>query len=185
MKIIFLDRDGVISRYTPNDYVKTWREFSFLPHAAAGCKLLTDADYRIVLISNQGGIRKGLFTEDDLADITARMIAELRIRGTDIHRAYYCIHTEEENCSCRKPKTGLFLKAEEELGPLDFSRTFFIGDTEMDVQAGKNTGSKTILVLSGKIRTPEETAAWKIKPDFIAKNLVEAAKIVLKNHENP
>ena len=68
----------------------------------------------------------------------------------EIYKIYYCTHREDENCNCRKPKVGLFLKAKEEIGNIDFSKTFFIGDSKKDIIAGEKIGTKTVLVLSGE-----------------------------------
>lgn len=181
MKIVFIDRDGVISILIPNDYIKKWEEFEFIPQGVEGLKILSDAGYKVIIISNQSGVNKGLFTEKDLEKITENMIKELKNKGIEnILKVYYCIHTKEENCDCRKPKVGLFKKAEEEFGKIDFSKTFFIGDSDIDVIAGKNIGAKTILVLTGKIRASQETEEWEIKPDYIFPSLKEAAEFILK-----
>lgn len=184
MKLVFIDRDGVISIFTPNDYIKKWEEFKFIEEGVEGLKILNDAGYKVIIISNQSGVNKGLFTQKDLDEITENMLKELRKKGiNNILKVYYCIHTKEENCNCRKPKTGLFKKAEEEIGKIDFSKTFFIGDSDTDVIAGKNIGAKTILVLTGKTKTEEETEGWEIKPDYIFPSLKEAAEFILRMEE--
>ncbi|MCD6407589.1 HAD-IA family hydrolase, partial [bacterium] len=92
----------------------------------------------------------------------------------EILKVYYCIHTEEENCPCRKPKPGLLLKAKEEIKDFEFSETYFIGDTEKDIKAGKSVGTKTVLLLSGATK-PQDIEKFEEKPDFIFNNLKEAA----------
>jgi len=179
MKTVFLDRDGVISIFTPNDWIKTWGEFRFIPGAIDGLKKLCDSGYRIVIISNQAGINKGIFTKESLDLLTGKMIEVLKKQDIEIAGIYYCTHTAEENCSCRKPKPGLFFTAQEKLGNINLKDTFFVGDSEIDVQAGKAAGTKTILVLSGKTKSAEETNSWPFKPDFIAGDLSAAAKIIL------
>ena len=181
MKTVFLDRDGVISRFTPNDYVKKWEEFEFVPGAIEALTRLSRAGYRLVIISNQGGVHKGIFTEESLSGVTRRMEAVLEKHGVGLDRVYYCLHTAEENCDCRKPKPGLFHRAAGELGSLDLGAAYFVGDSNIDVQAGRNAGTKTILVLSGNTRTAEETDGWPVKPDFIARDLNEAADIIMKD----
>lgn len=178
-KIIFLDRDGVISEFTPRDYIKSWEEFKFIPAAFKGLKALTDNNYKIILISNQGGVNQGLFSEKALQEITSRMRDALRSQGIEIYGVYYCIHSPGENCGCRKPKTGLFRQAERDIGPVNFPEAFFIGDSAKDIQAGKSAGTKTILLLSGETRTSEEVRGWETKPDFIAADILEAAGIVI------
>ncbi|MCM8771716.1 MAG: HAD-IIIA family hydrolase [Candidatus Omnitrophica bacterium] len=185
MKLVFLDRDGVISIFTPNDYIKKWSEFEFIPEGIEGLKILKSAGYKVIIISNQAGVNKGLFTMDDLNEITENMLEELRKKGIDnILKVYYCIHKKEENCECRKPKIGLFKKAEEDFGKIDFSKTYFIGDSDIDIIAGKNIGTKTILVLTGKTKSKEEVENWEIKPDYIFNDLKEAVKFIVKIEKN-
>lgn len=184
MKTIFLDRDGVISVFTPRDYIKKWEEFSFLPHAIEGLTTLAQNNYRIVVISNQAGVNKGIFSLEDLNNITEKMASILKEKGVKIEKFYYCVHTEEEKCNCRKPQTGLLYKAQAELRGIKFENSFFVGDTEIDIQTGKAAGTKTILVLSGKTKKIEDTYTWDAKPDFIAGNLKEAADIVIREAKN-
>lgn len=180
-KTIFLDRDGVISIFTPNDWIKTWEEFKFIPGAVKGLKKLFDSGYRIVIISNQAGVGKGVFTKQSLDRLTEKMLEALKKHGVGIEKIYYCLHTPEENCGCRKPKPGSFFKAQTELGGIDLENAFFVGDTEIDIQAGKSAGTKTILVLSGRTKDAGETTSWPVKPDHIAPDLPAAAGIVISN----
>lgn len=179
MSIVFLDRDGVISIFVPRDFLKSWEEFAFLPAAFEGLKLLNEAGFSPVVISNQSGVNRGLFTREALDDLTARMLEELKRRGAPLAGVYYCVHRDDENCDCRKPGTGLFRQAERDFGPVDYPSTFFIGDARTDIEAGKKAGLRTILVLSGRTTSPDETADWPVKPDFVAPDLVAAARIVI------
>lgn len=182
MKIIFLDRDGVINKDPGNrDYVKSWDEFYFLPRAIEAIKKLTDAEYNIVIISNQAGVNKGLYTEKDVATITKNMLKEIEKQGAKIKAVHYCIHRDEDECNCRKPKTGLFKKALSELGILRDEvgdPTYFIGDGLTDVEAGKKEGYKTILLLCGKSNA-EDVKDWKVKPDYVVKDLWEAVNLII------
>ncbi|MDD3725605.1 MAG: HAD-IIIA family hydrolase [Candidatus Ratteibacteria bacterium] len=184
MKTVFLDRDGVISIFTPDDYIKNWGEFRFIDGAIDGLKRLYNSGYQIIIISNQAGVNKGLFTLDDLNDITEKMKDVLKKEGIELAGVYYCTHTAEENCGCRKPKPGLFYKAIEDLGDIKFHNVFFIGDSEIDVKAGKEVGLKTILVLSGKTRNVKETENWEIRPDFIFNDLNEATDFIIKGEKD-
>ncbi|MCX5657812.1 MAG: HAD-IIIA family hydrolase, partial [Candidatus Omnitrophica bacterium] len=130
-KIIFLDRDGVINRDPAEKrYVTRWSDFEFLPYAVATLKKLNKHGYDIIVASNQAGISRGLFTLKDLELINKRMLEALAKEGARIKAAYYCHHHDEDNCSCRKPKTGLFVKAIEnlEIGKFRWQDTYFIGD---------------------------------------------------------
>jgi len=179
MKPVFLDRDGVISVFTPDDYIKTWEEFQFLPGAIEGLKKLNDAEFSIIVISNQAGVGKGVMTQAALNQITDKMLSVLKENGISILKIYYCPHTSEDNCACRKPKTGLFEMANRDFGPIDFSKAFFVGDSSIDIEAGESIGARTILVLSGRTGVREEIDGWKIKPNFVAKDLSEAADIII------
>ncbi|MFA6321766.1 MAG: HAD family hydrolase [Candidatus Omnitrophota bacterium] len=182
MKAIILDRDGVINKdpagWTEHSYVTRWEDFYFLPGAKEALKLLNEAGYDIILISNQGGVSKKFFSQEALDKVTANMLGEIEAGGAKIKKVYYCVHQDKDNCDCRKPKTGMFVRAEKELG-IKSGGAYFIGDGKMDVEAGSRMGLKTILVLSGKT-APEAVAEWAIKPDHVFKNLLEAVVFILK-----
>ncbi len=182
MKIIFLDRDGVINKDPGNrDYVKSWDEFYFLPRAIEALKKLTDKGYEIVVISNQAGVNKGLYSQRDLDEITKNMLKRIEKEGAKIKAIYYCIHQDEDNCDCRKPKIGLFKKALNELGISHCEITnpaYFIGDGLADIEAGKSAGYKTILLLCGKSNA-EDIENWQIKPDYVVRDLWEAVNLVI------
>ena len=118
----FLDRDGVINRQLPDDYVKTWREFEFLPRAKEALRLLTEAGLRLVIVTNQRGIARGLMTEADLQDIHTRMLAELSDAGAQIAAIYCCPH-DHGQCRCRKPQPGMLRQAQMDFPAIDFART--------------------------------------------------------------
>ncbi len=180
MKLAFLDRDGVISIFTPDDYIKKWEEFQFLPGSIEGLKLLLENGFKIVIVSNQAGVSRKIFTEEDLNDVTQKMLQELKKNGIEIFKVYYCIHKPEDNCNCRKPKTGMIEKFISEYGDFERNKAFFVGDSDVDIELGAKMGMKTILVLSGKTKSIEETEKWNYKPDFIVENLKEAARIMSK-----
>jgi len=184
MKVIFLDRDGVINQYPGDaDYVKSWDEFYFLTGAKSALRDLKTAGFRIFVISNQAGVSKGIFSEEKLDEITENMLKDLEADNIHIDGVHYCIHRDEDHCSCRKPKTGLLDRVMSELeekgAPLELKESFFIGDTIRDMETGKRAGLKTILVFSGKEK-PENKKSWSIHPDFTASSLLEAAHIILR-----
>lgn len=177
-RVIFLDRDGVINRDPTGGYVTNWEDFHFLDGSKEAIKKLTDSGYEVILISNQAGVAKGLYTLEALDEITRRMTAEIEKAGGKIGSVFYCPHRDEDNCDCRKPKTGLFRKATEGLD-IDFGKTYFIGDGVMDIEAGRNAGCKTILVLSGKTSI-DDRENWTAQPDYIFKDLLEAVNWLLE-----
>lgn len=177
-KAIFLDRDGVINKDPGfGGYVTSWKEFEFLPGALEALKKLSRAGYEIIVISNQAGVAKGLYTLQDLNEITKNMLKGIKEAGAKIRSVHYCPHRDEDDCNCRKPKTGLLLQATDGL-KVAFSDTFFVGDNRRDILAGKAAGCKTIFVLSGNTRLED----LDVKPNFIARDLLQAVeKIVLKS----
>jgi len=153
-------------------------EFSFIGGSIEALRRLKDAGYRICLISNQGGISKGYFTQGELDKLNKKMLEEIEKSGGKIDELYYCPHHDKDNCECRKPKTGLIEQAVRK-GAADLKDTFIIGDSIRDIEAGKRMGMKTIFVSSGK--TPgSKTKDWTIQPDYIKKDLLEAVECILK-----
>ena len=181
MRTIFIDRDGVINKdpggWTEHSYVTEWKDFHFLPGVFEALKLLNKNGMRVVVISNQGGVGKGYFTKEKLNKLNSIMLEEINRNGGRIEGVFYCIHKSEDNCDCRKPKTSLFEKAAREYG-IDFEDTYFVGDSLVDVQAGKRIGCRTVFVLSGK--TPsDEMDKWAERPDYVFKDLLGFTKWLL------
>ncbi|MGB9734576.1 MAG: D-glycero-beta-D-manno-heptose 1,7-bisphosphate 7-phosphatase [Conexivisphaera sp.] len=140
---VFLDRDGVIC-YDVH-YMRSPDQFELMPGVAEGIRRLNGAGFLVVVATNQSGIRRGYFTEEDLARIHARMLEELGRRGARIDAIYYCPCLPEEDCECRKPRPGMLLRAAEELG-IDLGRSYMVGDKALDVEAGRAAGCTTVLV---------------------------------------
>jgi len=183
MKVIFLDRDGVINRYPgDSDYVKSWSEFKFLPEVKPSLKRLNDRGFKIVIVSNQAGISKGIYAQETLDLITKNMLKELNDAKIDIAGVYYCTHREADNCPCRKPKTGLIDMAVNKLKNKglepELNQSYFIGDTIRDIETGRAAGLKTILLFSGKEK-PDNKDKWAILPDYTAKNISRAVDFIL------
>lgn len=112
MKTIFLDRDGVINYNPPNrGYVRKWAEFTFIPNARRAIRELSESGYRIIVITNQSGIGRGLYSEEDVADIHSKMVSEISKAGGTIDAVYYCPHRPDAGCECRKPKPGMLTRA--------------------------------------------------------------------------
>jgi len=185
VRAIFLDRDGVINKdpggWTKYDYVTRWEDFHFLPGALEALKKLNRNGMKTILISNQAGVSKGYFSKEELNKVTGRMLGAINKKGGAIEKVYYCIHRNEDNCDCRKPKTGLLEMAKKDCG-LELHSSYFIGDTETDVIAGRRAGCRTISVLSGKA-TKEEMKKWPEKPDYVFNNLLDAADWLVKKEE--
>jgi histidinol-phosphate phosphatase family protein len=170
-KIVFLDRDGVINKRLIADYVKTWDEFVFLPEVFEAVTLLNQKGYEIIIVSNQGGISKGLFKEEDLEKIDKLMINEIEANKGKILKSYYCPHQDSDECVCRKPKTGLFIKAKQEFD-IVLEKSWIIGDGERDIVAGNDSGCKSILINNNLLE--------KTEADYVADDLLSAVKIVIE-----
>ena len=149
MKTIFLDRDGVINRNPPDKgYVRKWEEFTFIPNARKAIRELTESGYRIIVITNQSGIGRGLYSEESVADIHSRMVAEVSKTGGTIDAVYYCPHHPDAGCECRKPNPGMLIRAAREHN-IELSNAYLIGDWITDIEAGQRVGATTFLVLTG------------------------------------
>lgn len=145
-RAIFLDRDGVINKKPPErDYIKHWGEFEFLPGAPEAIRALAEQGHEIIIITNQAGIGRGRMTAGAVEEIHQNMLKELEKKEARIKAVYVCPHTPEENCPCRKPKPGMLLQAARE-HHIDLSQSFFLGDDEKDILAGRAAGCKTIKI---------------------------------------
>jgi len=181
-KIVFLDRDGVICQKPDNNaYVLNWDGFHFLPGSIEAIAKLTKAELPIIIISNQACISKGLNTQADLDDMTAKAVAEIEKAGGKIEKFYYCPHQRSDNCDCRKPKTGMFKQAAKDF-EINFAESYFIGDSKQDIGAAHNIGCHSILVLSGGSKR-EDAEGWEIKPEFIYKDLLAVTELIIKEEE--
>jgi len=180
MKIIFLDRDGVINKFPGlGNYVTRVKDFHFIPGSLTAIRQLTGMGYAIFIVSNQAGVSRGVYSQKKLDQITKHMMTDVKKSGGKITKVFYCTHTQHHNCDCRKPKIGSIKEAMSLVNKTlkHAQKSFFVGDTNTDIEAGNNAGCRTILVLSGKDNR-RATRTWKVKPDFVAQNLLEAVKIV-------
>lgn len=177
-RCVFLDRDGVICKEKKTPYVRTPDEFIFIPGCAKAINILRKAGFYVIVITNQSGINRGVITKENFKKIQKKMLAGLQKENAAPDAVYVCPHTPDEGCSCRKPEAGNILKAAKKFD-IDLSSSYFIGDTFTDMEAGKKAGSKTVLVLTGKGEKELKKHGKNIngvKPDFIAKNLLDAAR---------
>jgi D-glycero-D-manno-heptose 1,7-bisphosphate phosphatase len=159
----FLDRDGTLNtRPAPHDYVRSADHFSWLPGAAAGAARFAAAGFRLVVVSNQRGVARGLLDTSVLEKIEVVIQRELAEHGCQIDSFRYCTHELSENCDCRKPKPGLLLAAAAELD-LDLRDSWIVGDSETDVQAGHAAGCRAALI--GRVGTPSTAEITAVSLD--------------------
>lgn len=151
---LFLDRDGVISRRIPDDYVRKWEDFRFLDGVPASLAVFSRIFGRIIIVSNQQGVGKGLMNQAELDMIDSRMKEAIRQHGGRIDASYYCTRLAPENHPDRKPGTGMGLKAKAEFPEIDFSRSVMVGDSSTDMEFGKRLGMITVLITKTTCHDP-------------------------------
>jgi D-glycero-D-manno-heptose 1,7-bisphosphate phosphatase len=178
----FLDRDGVINRKAPDDqYVTRWEDFHLLPGVVEGIAQLNRAGLRVIVVTNQRCVAKGLLTEAELKNLHQRMTEYLARAGATIDAVYYCPHGLEACCNCRKPAPGMLLEAAR-LHGIDLAASWMIGDSSSDVQAGKNAGCRTAQ-LSGKQRVEDERengSAFPVDADITEASFLDVIHQILQ-----
>jgi D-glycero-D-manno-heptose 1,7-bisphosphate phosphatase len=166
---VFLDRDGTLNvKPREHEYVTSEHEFTWLPGAATGLARLARAGYLLTLVSNQRGVALGVLTRDVLYSIEKKMQRDLATHGCQIAAFRYCFHSNEQACNCRKPEPGLIIQLARELN-IDLSRSWMVGDSDVDVLSGKNAGCRTALI--------GETGGETV-PDLVAPTLAEASRLI-------
>lgn len=143
---LFLDRDGVINVRFPGDYVKRVEEFEFLPGVTKAISKFSSVFGRIVVVTNQQGIARGIYTHEDLLAIHTHMKNEIEKAGGKIDAVYYAPQLDSENSPMRKPGIGMALQAKKDFPEIDFSKSIMIGDTDTDIQFGKTAGMKVVFL---------------------------------------
>lgn len=148
-KIIIVDRDGVINEDSTG-YIKHPDEWEPIPGSLRAIAQLYQAGFIVVVITNQSGIGRGLYTESDLTRIHEKMISAIEASGGKIEKIYYCAHAPEENCACRKPAPGMFHQLEKDFHiTLNEAEHLYIGDKMTDVMVARNAHCRPILVRTG------------------------------------
>jgi D-glycero-D-manno-heptose 1,7-bisphosphate phosphatase len=173
-KAAFLDRDGVINRKAPTEdgYITRWEEMQILPGVGEAITLLNRADFRVIVVSNQRCIAKGLLNAGELDSIHQRMCRELAGAGAKVDGVYYCPHEEQPPCGCRKPKPGMLFTAAGE-HQVDLDSSWMIGDSKKDVEAGISAGCRTARILAAHLDADD-------KADVLAQSLLEAVREILR-----
>jgi D-glycero-D-manno-heptose 1,7-bisphosphate phosphatase len=168
---VILDRDGTI--VVDTGYLDDPRQLRYLPGAAQGLRQLHRAGHPLVVISNQSGVGRGLFTLERLHAVNQRLCAMLAEDGAPLSGLYFCPHRPEDGCDCRKPNTGLVREAAAALG-FEPREAIVIGDKSSDIELGKRIGATTILVSAGTGASDGKP----VDPDYTVPDLIEAARII-------
>jgi D-glycero-D-manno-heptose 1,7-bisphosphate phosphatase len=177
-RAIFLDRDGTLNRDL--GFVHRPEDLELVDNAAAGLRRLAAAGFRLFITSNQSGIARGHFGEDQMHAFNAALCERLRAEGIEIEAIYFCpfladasVERYRQDSPLRKPRPGMILQAAAEHG-LDLASSFAIGDKKSDILAGHAAGCRAILVRTGKAGSGEDEL--QAQPDFVARDLLEAAE---------
>lgn len=179
---VFLDRDGVINEEV--DLLYRIDQLRLLPGAVEAIRKLNEHGLKVIVVTNQPVVARGLCTERDIEKIHKKLQRMLQEEGARLDAIYWCPHHENADlpqyrkaCPDRKPGIGLFLKAAEQF-ELDLRRSFALGDRTVDIQAGKNAGCRTILVKTGY---GGRDGKYEVSPDYICEDLKEAVELILKD----
>ncbi len=158
MRTLLIDRDGVINQDS-RDYIRSPKQWHTLPGALEAMALAQRAGFRLVVVSNQSGLARGLFSIHDLNAIHQRLCDELARFGGRVEAFFFCPHGPEDGCDCRKPRAGMLISLRDRLG-IDLARAAFIGDRMSDARAALSAGARPILVRTGlDPLKPEELSA--------------------------
>jgi len=172
----FLDRDGTIIE--ERNHLRRIEDLAFIPGSEAAIARLNQAGIRVVVISNQSGVGRGYFTEEFVRETHRFMQAHLEKHNARIEAFYFCPHLPSDNCDCRKPRTGMLERAARDFG--SELRGVVVGDKPSDLEAGHNARLDAVLVQTGYGR--QTLAEGKTKPDFVARDLSEAAARIVKKY---
>ena len=162
---------------TQKGYITCWEEFRFLPGALAALRALRTTRWKVIIVSNQAGVNRGIFSAYRLREITRRMHQVIRAAGGQVHAAYYCTHLPEAGCTCRKPRAGLLRKAARRFS-INLEESFVVGDNVTDILMGKSMRCRTILVLTG-VTNRRGLRQAGVTPDRVVRNLREAVDWIL------
>lgn len=177
---IFLDRDGVIIE-NRSDYVRSWADVEIFPQAIDALAVLCDSPYRIVLVTNQSAVGRGIITRETAESINDRLLAVIHEAGGRVDAVYMCPHGPDDGCNCRKPLPGLLLRASAELD-IDLDRSLMIGDALTDIQAGQAAGVVSALLRTGRGQDQERLpAAAALSPFPIFDTLADALNSLVKS----
>lgn len=174
---IFIDRDGVVNRDL--GYVGHIENFHLIDGVVDALLLLQSLGYYLIIVTNQSGIGRGLYSSDDYNKLTDSYLKFMLSQGVEINDVFHCPHAPDDGCQCRKPRPGMILTAIEKWS-VDIDRSYIIGDKYSDIEAGVAAGLfGSVLVFDGDAPCPHDS----IKPTFLANNLKDAAFLIMKSKQ--
>jgi len=167
--VVFLDRDGTINE--DRGYIGNPDDIILFENAAEAVKRLNGRGIKVIVVTNQSGVGRGYFSGEALDGVNKKVLELLGLAGARVDGIYYCPHTPQDGCDCRKPGTALIARAIAEHG-ISARNTYVIGDKGSDIELARNISAKGILVLTGKGR--DEMQKLSFHPDFVAKDIMDA-----------
>jgi D-glycero-D-manno-heptose 1,7-bisphosphate phosphatase len=179
-RFVFLDRDGTLVHDV--GFGHRVEDYELLAGVTEALRSLRDAGFRFAIVTNQSGIARGIFAEEDFARFNARLLEDLAGEGIQIEEIYMCPHLPDAGCACRKPSPSSLLAARDRFG-VDLSRSWVIGDHVLDVQLAANAGCRGILVLTGH-GSEERERLGDTPVDAVVPDLVAAARHILARHDD-
>lgn len=183
---VFMDRDGTISEEV--GYVNHLSRYRLLPRSLEAIRLINEAGLMAIVTTNQSGVARGYFSQDLVEAVHARLLSLAAGAGARLDAIYYCPHHPAEGsppwraaCDCRKPKPGMILRAAREHG-IDLERSYVVGDSVVDIEAGAAAGVRGVLVLTGYGRglVEHQKERFRTPPAHTADDLLEAVRFILE-----
>lgn len=171
---VFLDRDGTLN--VEKEYLHRREAWEWIDGARESIAALKAAGYRVIVVSNQSGIGRGMFTAAEVESLHDFMRVQLAAAGTSVDAVYYCPHVPEDGCACRKPAPGMLLIAAREHG-LDLARSWMVGDKIIDVEAALAAGVQPLLVRTGH---GAREASKLATPERVVENIAAATAHILR-----
>ena len=185
MEAIFLDRDGTINEEV--GYLSSLAQLMLYPQAARAIKMINVSGMKSIVVTNQSGVARGYFTAALVADVHMKIQSLLASHQAHLDAFYYCPHHPEgqgiyrQECNCRKPEPGMLLTAAQDMG-IDLGRSYLIGDTRKDMQAGLKAGAKAVLVRTGYGREAEAECS-DIGLNYVADDILAAVIWIMQDRQ--
>ena len=183
---VFMDRDGTICEEV--GFLDDLSKLRLINGSAEAIRMINKSRMKAVVVSNQSGVGRGIFTEDFVKNVHENLKEILRKEDAFLDGIYYCPHLPEAGCKCRKPETGMMQRASEDLD-IDLAKSYMVGDKAIDIEFAHKAGAKGVMVRTGYgmeelNKFTVHSSQFTVKPDYVADNLLEAVKWILKDSEN-
>ncbi len=178
---VFIDRDGTICEEV--DYLDDLSKLRLIDGSAEAIRIINHSGMKAVVITNQSGVGRGLFTEEFVDRVHEKLRKILERKGAFLDGIYYCPHLPDAGCLCRKPEQGMLRKASEDMG-IDFTKSYMVGDKAIDIEFARRAGAKGVMVRTGYgeeelNKFTVHSSQFTVKPDYVADNLLDAVRWIL------